>query len=136
MIRRLRLMNKASLPAMVCIFILAIAGGVFAGPTQGERPYLEGKRFIGTVAATDSVTKTLVIKTWRRETVFDTSTARFVGHAGLEDMEQGERVLIRYIEKGGKKTARSVIKAALRYGDEKEAGLDAHIAKPADAYGK
>jgi len=92
---------------MVCILVLVFAAGVFAGQMQTERSLSEGKRFIGTVVATDRAAKTIVARNWRGEAVFDTATARFAGHGSLEDVELGERVLIRYVEEGGKKIVRS-----------------------------
>jgi hypothetical protein len=125
-------MKRALVPTIVYIFVLALVAGVSAGPTQTERPHLAGKRFIGTVVSADNATKILLVRSWKGETVFDTATAQFARHGRLEDMEPGERVLIRYVEEDGKKVARFVIKAAFKYSNEKRNISNVQIGKPAN----
>lgn len=86
--------------------------GRTSGYTIAHRPQLEGERFVGIVSSTDTTKGILVVSTWRGETAFDASTAKFGGHVRLEDMKRGERVMVRYVEQNGRKVARAVITAA------------------------
>jgi hypothetical protein len=126
-------MKNASLPVTACIFIFVLAAVVFAGTTQTGRPFPDAKRFIGTVVVADTTTNTLVVRSWRGEMVFDATSARFAGQSSLKSLEPGERVFIRYIEKGELKVATSIIKAPVKQAAEKKAGADVQIQKPADA---
>jgi hypothetical protein len=113
-------MKIKSLSSMVCVLVLALGVCVFAGSQQAGRPHPEGKRFIGTVLSADHRTSRLVVGSWRGETVFDVSAARFFGPGGFEDIEPGDRVMIRYVEDSGKKVALAVMEAAEKQqGNEK-----------------
>jgi hypothetical protein len=84
-------------------------------PLQNQgRSKVENKRLSGTVVSIDSVTKTLVIKNWRGETIFDIDGLKTAHRADSEDVKPGDRVRISYIEKNGKKTARAIIVTAAR----------------------
>ena len=60
--------------------------------------------------------------------MFDASNAHFAGEEGLKDMQPGDRVLIRYVEENGKRTARSVIKAARKFDMDRKGEPGAHVA--------
>lgn len=89
---------------------------------KADKPKLEGKRIIGTVAAVDMNTRTLTVKNWRGETLFDAGTARFARHTGLQDIVPGERVLVRYVEEDGKKVAKAVVTARAKSEKGESAG--------------
>jgi hypothetical protein len=74
-------------------------------PGSQTKSRAETKRLSGTVVSIDSVTKTLVIKSWRGETAFDTDGLK----TGLKNVKPGDRVRISYIEKNGKKAAKALV---------------------------
>lgn len=131
-------MKKICILASTCVIGLALAIGAYAqvspaGQSGSEtvkdrsapnqpKPAQEGRRFVGTIAAVDVPARALVVKSWRGETLFDVSAARFARGAKLEDLKPGERVLVRYIEEEGKKVAKAVITAQSKAVKDANAG--------------
>jgi hypothetical protein len=127
------MMKRSPLPVIVLTLTLTFAAGVLAGTTQGEKPSADTRKYIGTVVATNQSTGTLIVKNWRGETVFDTSGARFGGQRGLMDLEPGERVLIRYVQEGGRKVATAIVEAAHKQEREEKPGAAARSVQPGEA---
>ncbi len=82
------------------------------------KPKALKRRFSGTVAAVDAVSKTVVVKNWRGETTFDAAGAKLARRANVEDIRPGDRVVMSYAEEGGRKTAKVVIVVPAKPRDE------------------
>jgi hypothetical protein len=72
------------------------------------------KRFMGEVISFDGGTKVLTAKGRKGESSFDLSNARIARNIRLEDLKQGDRIGVVYIEKDGKKVAKAVGKPMVR----------------------
>ena len=86
------------------------------------KPKPAGRHFIGIVVAVDIGAKTLIARNWRGQVVFDTARARFARPQGLEEIEPGERVVVRYVDEAGRKVARTVATAASKAGQDHRSG--------------
>jgi hypothetical protein len=114
------------------VFVLAVTlvSCALAAATPSRASNLEEKRFIGTVVTADDIARTLTVKAWWREVVFDVASAHFAEDSGLQELKPGDRVLIRYIEDKGKRIAGSIIKADRRHKTGEKIQSGASAAKP------
>lgn len=68
------------------------------------------KNFEGEVVKVDTVAKSLTVKGTAGEETFDVSKAKFEGVKDLSELQVGNKVVVSYEEKEGKKVAVSVKK--------------------------
>jgi len=132
-------MKKICMLVSTCVVGLMLATGIHAqgspavqsgsetvkdrAAPNAPKAAQEGRRFVGTIASVDLSARALVVKSWRGETVFDASTARFARGGKLEDLKPGERVLVRYTDEEGRKVAKAVITAQSKAVKDENAGV-------------
>ncbi len=95
--------------------------GIDGGGTvaKAARTMPETRRFIGTVVSLDMQGQTLIARTRKGETAFDTSVARFPGSMTPGDLKPGEKVLVRYVEEDGRKVAKAILTTRVKPDREK-----------------
>ena len=70
--------------------------------------------YTGTVASTDAATKMLVVKGKKGEMTFDVAGSKWKGYKAMDEVKEGQKVTVRYIEKDGKMTATAVAKSTAK----------------------
>ncbi|HVN96445.1 MAG TPA: hypothetical protein VMT62_08450 [Syntrophorhabdaceae bacterium] len=121
-----RVMRKRIMAFGIMLIGLACIGNTFAQTLppmdvnreqQGDPLWTQGnanqkpetKRFSGKVVAVDASSQTIVLRNSRGEETFNTGHAKLVRHVELQDIKPGDRALVSYVEKEGKKTAEVVV---------------------------